>query len=103
MLRLLLEDEGYRVATAANGRQALERIAEQRPKLILLDLQMPVMNGWELQEQLHRHQPDVPVVFMTAGLRAKAEAERHHAAGYLAKPFDLDELLCLVSRFASPL
>lgn len=102
MLRLVLESEGFRVATAANGKQALDRIAQERPGVVLLDLQMPVMNGWELQDRLREEQPQVPVVFMTAGMRAKVEAERHHAAGYLAKPFDVDELIRVVSSFAVP-
>lgn len=91
--------EGYSVATAADGRQALDQIAENPPRLVLLDLTMPVMNGWELLHRIRDAQLDVPVVIMTAGYRAQVEAERHGADGHLAKPFDLDHLYALLDRF----
>ena len=94
-----LGDEGYTVATAANGREALEYLATHQPHLILLDLQMPIMSGWELQSRLRERGVEVPVVFMTAGYRARVEAEQHHAAGYLGKPFDVSALLDTVERF----
>lgn len=100
VIRLTLEEEGYTVTTAANGRQALDRIGEQRPDIVLLDLTMPVMNGWEFNHRLQDVAPGIPVVFMTAAFRAQAEAETHGAAGYLSKPFDVDELLAAVARFA---
>jgi CheY-like chemotaxis protein len=99
VIELVLRDEGFEVRTAANGRQALDRIAEHRPALVLLDLQMPVMTGWEVLTELRNANVTVPVVFMTAGYRAKTEAERHHADGYVAKPFDLTEILDTVERF----
>ncbi len=52
MIAAVLEDEGYRVRLADHGREALDRIAEHPPQLVVLDLQMPVMSGWELHEQL---------------------------------------------------
>ncbi len=97
---MMLEDEGYDVATAANGREALDQITRSLPSVVLLDLQMPEMDGWQLQRRLRELNLDVPVVFMTAGYRARAEAERHQAAGFLAKPFDMDDLLTTVARFA---
>ncbi len=96
----ILQAEGYSVAIAANGQQALERIAEQRPDVILLDLSMPVMNGWQLNEYLRERRFEIPVVFMTAGFSARAEAQAHGAADYLAKPFDVDTLLDVIGRFA---
>lgn len=102
VIQITLADEGYRVTTATNGREALDRILKDRPAVVLLDLQMPVMDGWRLQASLHELGVNVPVVFMTAGYRARAEAERHQAAGYLAKPFDLDDLLRTVAHFAPP-
>jgi CheY-like chemotaxis protein len=99
LIRMVLEEEGYRVITAENGEQALGRTAQQQPDLILLDLTMPVLNGWQTRERLAETWPQIPVVFMTAGFRAKAEAEAYRVAGYLAKPFDVDDLLRTVSRF----
>lgn len=93
-----LEGDGYSVATAGNGREALDRVAESRPLLVLLDLQMPIMTGWEVLSALRESKTDVPVVFMTAGYRAQAEAEKYHADGFMAKPFDLDVLFDVVER-----
>lgn len=101
MIEAVLTDEGFTVGTASNGREALERIGESRPKLVLLDLQMPVMTGWDVIRQLHESRVEVPIVFMTAGFRARREAEQHGADGYLAKPFELNDLLDVVERFAS--
>jgi CheY-like chemotaxis protein len=56
----LLELEGFQVTTAANGRAALDQIAHQPPRLVLLDLQMPVLTGREVLSQLRRAQPAVP-------------------------------------------
>ncbi len=101
VIAAVLREEGFPVATATNGREALDQIAEQRPSVVLLDLQMPVMSGWEVLSELRAGQCTVPIVFMSAGYRVKTEAERHHADGYIAKPFDLNELLRIVGRFAS--
>ncbi len=98
-IQMTLHSEGYEVATAANGRLALDRIAEQRPDVILLDLSMPVMTGWQLNDWLREHDLNIPVIFMTAGFSARMEAERHQVAGYLAKPLDVDDLLRMVARF----
>lgn len=100
-IRDILELEGYSVAVASDGRQALERIEERRPVLILLDLQMPVMTGWEVLSQLRAEGSGLPVVFMSAGYRARTEAERHNADAQLGKPFEMDELLRIVARFVN--
>ena len=99
VIAAVLEDEGFGVDTASNGREALERIAASRPAVVLLDLQMPIMSGWEVLSQLRAAQCDIPIIFMSAGYRVKTEAERHHADGYIAKPFDLNELIRVVERF----
>ena len=59
------------------------------------------MTGWELQDLLKVHYPQLPVVFMTAGAQARREAEQHGARGYIAKPFDLNTVVDLVGRFVS--
>ena len=103
MIAAVLEDEGYGVRLAVHGREALDRIAEHPPQLVLLDLQMPVMSGWELHEELRARHPGIPVVVMTAGGSACTEARRHGADGYLAKPFDLTTLLRVVEQCAASL
>ena len=100
LVSTVLSEDGFAVATAANGREALARIAAHPPALVLLDLQLPIMSGWEVLVELRAAHVPVPVVFMTAGYRAKAEAERHGADGYVAKPFDVAEVLQVVARFA---
>lgn len=98
----ILREEGYRVLTAADGHQTLALIRARAPALVLLDLQMPLLNGWEVLDRLRAEDIRVPVVFLTAAYRASAEAERHDVAGFLAKPFDVDELLAVVARYAAP-
>lgn len=98
VVEAILSGEGYRVMTASNGRLAWEMIARQQPDVVLLDLQMPVMTGWELLDLIHERGLPVPIVVMTAGYRARAEAKRHGAAAHLAKPFDLNDLLATVER-----
>jgi CheY-like chemotaxis protein len=98
VVRAILESEGYAVALAANGRDALARLAQQPPDAILLDLNMPVMSGWEFHERLKSQKSRIPVVFMTAGQEAQREARAHGATGYLAKPFEMDDLLQTVEQ-----
>lgn len=98
-LQMVLEDEGFRVVTAANGRQGLERVAAEAPDLILLDLQMPVMSGWEMHRRLRVLGLRIPVVFMTSAGNAAAEAAAHGADGSLTKPFEIADLVRTARRF----
>ena len=102
VIEAVLVDDGYAVRTASNGCEALERIGEDRPLLVLLDLQMPVLSGWDVLRHLHEARVDVPVVFMTAGYRAQREAQEHGADGFLSKPYELVQLIDVVERFTSP-
>ncbi len=95
-----LADEGFEVRTAATGRAALEALAEWRPGLILLDLRMPDMNGWEFRAQ-QRAQPEVasiPVIVTTAGTSSQEDLASLAADAIVPKPFDLDELMATVRR-----
>ena len=65
LARLYLRNEGYQVETAANGREALEKVRQTSPSLILLDLMMPIMDGWEVCKTL-RKTSDVPIIMLTA-------------------------------------
>lgn len=97
-IRDLLSDEGYRTVIARNGREALERMAEERPALVLLDYMMPVMNGPALLEAMHRdkHLWDVPTVMMSA---STPDRWRHlSCTAFLPKPFTLAQLLATVQR-----
>lgn len=94
----ILDAEGYRVSRARHGQEALEQVESERPDIILLDLMMPVMDGVAFSQAL-RERPavsDVPIVVISAdGNPARAAAVG--AAGYLAKPFDIDALLTQVA------
>ncbi|KVZ19916.1 hybrid sensor histidine kinase/response regulator [Burkholderia ubonensis] len=103
----MLEDTGYAVAVAENGRQALERLANERFDVVLMDCQMPLMDGFEATELLRRREaetgaPRLPVIALTANA-ISGDRERCIAAGmddYLSKPFRRDVLLKLLARFA---
>ena len=92
-----LESVGYDVRLAGHGREALELIASARPEVVLLDLQMPVMDGWELLDELNRRRLALPVVCITAGSVSRAETRRFGITGWVTKPFNLDDLFCAVA------
>lgn len=98
----ILSGEGYEVVSAASGQEALEAVARKQPGLILLDMRMPVMDGWAVARALRSQGISVPIVVMTAAESAKRWADEVGAEGYLAKPFGLDELLAAVERFRGP-
>ena len=98
-LELTLEDEGYEVLTASDGAAALELLERQLPALILLDMKMPVMDGWKFAQAYRaRPEPRAPVLVVTAATDAAQRAVEIGADGYLAKPFEIDDLLELVGR-----
>ena len=97
MMAVTLELEGHHVSTAINGRDALDKLhTGEKPCVILLDLMMPVMNGWEFRRALEMDPVlrDVPVVVVSAATREMAQ--RAHAVAHLPKPLDMDELLDVV-------
>ncbi|WP_242335366.1 MULTISPECIES: response regulator [Anaeromyxobacter] len=98
----ILEGEGYRVARARHGVEALERVEAEKPAIILLDLMMPVMDGLAFAQAL-RERPgraEIPIVVISADGNPQRAASVG-AAGYLAKPFDIDALLAQVAQMTS--
>ncbi len=94
IVRLCLSDEGYRVREAPNGLAALELLQGFQAELILLDLRMPVMNGWEFAQRYRALPgPHAPIVAFVAALNAQDECAGLEMAAVLSKPFDLDDLL----------
>ena len=91
-----LQDDGYLVETATDGATALKRVLEAPPDLIVLDVRMPNLNGWEFCEIVRRqsHTRDVPVLFLTAcsEVRDQITAMQVGGSDHLAKPFRLDVL-----------
>jgi two-component system chemotaxis response regulator CheY len=95
----VLQDEGYSTYAASNGLEALTHIKRERPELVLLDLMMPLMDGWELASAL-RSDPewsDIPIVVMTADHDAERKRRELGAEAALPKPFDIEELSELVA------
>jgi CheY-like chemotaxis protein len=95
----LLSEEGFHVLVAPNGRVALERVAEKRPDLILLDYMMPVMDGREVLLALQGDAAtrEIPVLMMSAVPRASLPPDCKPTA-FLRKPFTIDRLLLDVNR-----
>jgi urea transport system substrate-binding protein len=97
VMALALEAGDYRVDRASNGQEALERVEERMPDLILLDMRMPVMDGWAFSAELRRRYGHrVPLVVCTAAEDARRRGREVAAVGCLSKPFELEELLHLV-------
>jgi CheY-like chemotaxis protein len=94
----ILRDEGYRVRTASNGLEGLEALEERLPALVLLDMRMPVLDGWGFVRALRERGLHVPFVVMTAAQDARRWAQEVGASGSLPKPFDLLELLAIVEQ-----
>ena len=93
-LALCLSTEGYRVVMASNGQEALDILVREKPACILLDLMMPVMDGWQFVGELEgRGWRNTPLLILSADRSVQGHAMKLRAEAYLAKPFDLDELL----------
>jgi CheY-like chemotaxis protein len=97
-----LHMEGYIVETAANGAEALGTIERVEPSLVLLDMRMPVLDGWGFVRALRDRGRKLPILVMTAAQDARQWAEEVGAVGYLAKPFDLLDVLSAVERLSPP-
>lgn len=100
-LAALLVDEGYRVALAADGQQALSLVSATAPALVLLDMTLPILDGFQVAARLRAdHGGSVPIVVMSADGHVAEKARQASAVAYLRKPFRLDNLLALVRRHA---
>lgn len=102
MLATILEADGFRIATAANGEEALERMDEERPDLLILDMRMPVMDGWELSRILEERGDRPPLVVVTAAADPAARAADIAADAWLAKPFDISDLEEVIGSLLEP-
>ena len=103
-LQHVLESAGYSTIQAADGREALTTARRQPPGLVLLDLMMPVMDGFSFMEACHHEQlcDDVPIVVISAVHDALERISAVPVHACIAKPFDLDDLVRTVGQFASP-
>jgi CheY-like chemotaxis protein len=103
LLKLTLQREGINVIGALDGDEAIEKCSEAKPNVILLDLMMPVMNGWQFRSaqasdpKLSR----IPVVVVTAA-GSRDDIPAIDASAWLAKPVDLDRLLATIRPLCNP-
>jgi CheY-like chemotaxis protein len=100
-VRDLLEDHGIPVETAIDGRDALDKVAARLPRLVLLDMRMPVMDGWDFARALREAGISAPVVVMTAAADARRWAAEIGAIGVVPKPFGVAELIGAVDRYSA--
>jgi twitching motility two-component system response regulator PilH len=99
----LLTKRGYKVRTAENGTDAMKRLAEEKPDLILMDVVMPGQNGFQLTRAITRDPQfaDVPVIMCTSKNQEtdKVWGMRQGARDYVVKPVDADELMAKIKKF----
>jgi CheY-like chemotaxis protein len=100
MLQFTLEAEGYQTLSAVDGRTALDEVREHHPNVVLLDITMPVMDGWAVLEELQMipatERPRVIVVSARSSLRDRTKAAELGADAFVAKPFSVDDLLIVL-------
>lgn len=106
-LELVLREKGYQVATASSGHEALTRTQMEKPDLVLLDIMMPQMDGWEVLKLLRvdDETANIPVAMLSARTEAKDRVQglQEGAVDYICKPFALQELLAKIEAiFAEP-
>ena len=106
VVRINLEMEGYAVREAANAEDGLAALEDEAPDLILLDVMMPQVDGWEMLRRVQeRHGVgSIPVIMFSGKIdeRALAQATERGAAGFLAKGFDLQELIDRAKQMVPP-
>ncbi|MBV8208305.1 MAG: response regulator [Acidobacteria bacterium] len=102
LVTIILEREGYRVIGAANGREALDLFQQQKPDLVLLDIHMPEMNGYDAVRAMRAQSPVrvLPMVALTASAMPgdSDEAMSHGFDAYLAKPYEISTVIALVKQ-----
>lgn len=100
MMEIVITSEDFPVRKAFNGQEALEIIRIQMPGLILLDMKMPVMDGWEFAIRFREEfDQSAPIVVVTAAADARSRALEVGTPGFLPKPFEIDDLLSCVQAY----
>ena len=99
-IKLNLELENYEVAAVDNGIEALKLFKEQRFNLIILDVMLPEMDGFQICEKIRLENQEIPVLFLTAkgNIKDKVRGLKYGADDYLTKPFNLEELLLRINN-----
>ncbi len=100
LLVSVLSDDGYEALSAANGSEALDVLERWPADVIVLDLMMPVMDGWTFAARMREKKLRIPIVVLSAATDVKRHAQRLGVADVIAKPFDIDTLLPRIARLA---
>lgn len=97
LMEIILGAEGYHVVKAVNGKDALDKVDRERPDLVLLDVMMPIMDGWQVLKTLKQSETfkHIPIVMVTAkiGVEDKMKGIQEGAADYICKPFAPKEVV----------
>jgi two-component system chemotaxis response regulator CheY len=103
VLELALTAEGYDVILAHDGREALEHVVSSRPHLMVVDLMMPIMDGWQFVRECRKRDicDKTPVIILSAARNLDQAARELGAQAVVSKPFNLDDLLDLVASHAA--
>ena len=98
LVQFVLNKEGYEVETTDNPRGALRMIQKREPDLLIIDVMMPYINGFEFATRLHEEEYDIPIIFMTAqdAIESKLQGFNIGADDYICKPFNHQELVARV-------
>lgn len=98
-----LKSRGYTVITAADGEEGLRKIRSEKPDLVLLDIVMPKIDGWQVLKTIRSDEAtrELPVVMLTANRETSSliESQSQKATDYLMKPFDIEKLLRFINRY----
>ena len=103
LVAVVLADQGYEVSVAEHGAAALDLLRKERPAAILLDMRMPVMDGWAFAAAYRQlPAPHAPIIVLTAARDAAQRAAEIGADAALGKPFTVAELAACVAQYARP-
>jgi CheY-like chemotaxis protein len=104
MIKMRLELAGFEILLAENGQEALDLLAKQSVDVILMDVMMPVMDGWETTKKIKLDEKlkKIPVVFLTARASHEDHLKADHVGGddYIPKPFETEDLIAKVKKWA---
>ena len=100
VLKEALEDEHYRVLTAANGKQGLERLIEEQADIVLLDMMMPIMSGAAMLRGMAAHPSlrDIPAIILSSLLEATIRAKTGSVAAVVQKPYTVEQVVSAITR-----
>ncbi|MFH1047088.1 MAG: response regulator [Patescibacteria group bacterium] len=104
VVQTLLTSEGFRVTSVDNGAAALQLLKQQPFDVVLLDIMMPEMSGWELYSRAVKIRADIKVIFMSvleASPQRISELREYGVRDYITKPFDADDLLARIKKVIS--